>query len=49
MRVDEGRNSWNLPAIKLKARTAKGSGEGIESRFSGPGSELRLEGEKGKG
>ena len=27
MRVDEGRNSWNLLAIKMKARTVVGRGE----------------------
>ena len=27
MRVDEGRNSWNLPAMKTKARAAVGKGE----------------------
>ena len=27
MRVDEGRNSWNLAAIKMKARAAVGRGE----------------------
>ena len=27
MRVDEGRNSWKLPAIKTEARTVAGRGE----------------------
>ena len=40
MQVDEGRNSWNLRAIKTKARTEVGRGE--ESLLSDPGSELRL-------
>ena len=30
MRVDEGRTSWGLPAIKMKARTVVGRGEGGE-------------------
>ena len=44
--VDEGRNSWNLPAITLKARTAVGRGE--KSLLSDPGSELRLGREKAR-
>ena len=47
MRVDEGRNSWNIVAIKTKACTVVGRGG--ESLFSDPGYELRLGREKEKG
>ena len=40
MRVDEGRTSWSLPAIKLKARTVVGERE--KSLLGDPGSEFRL-------
>ena len=40
MQVDEGRKSWNIFAIKCKARTVVGRGE--KSLLYDPGSELRL-------
>ena len=47
MRVDEGRNGWNLLAIKTKARVVVRRGK--KSLLSDPGSELRLgREEKGK-
>ena len=46
MRVAEGRNIWNLPAINTKARTVVETGE--KSLLSDPGSELRLGREKDK-
>ena len=39
MRVGEGRNSWNLQAIRM-ARTVTGRGE--KDLLSDPGSEIRL-------
>ena len=47
MRVDEGRNGWNLPAIRNKARTIVGTGD--RSLLSDPGSELPLGEKKEKG
>ena len=46
MRVDEGRNNWNLPAIKNEGTYRSVGGE---SRLSDPGSELCLGREKEKG
>ena len=48
MRVDEGRNSGNLPVITKNARTVLG--RGAKSLCDDPGSEFRLgkEQEKGK-
>ena len=50
MRVDEGRNSWSLLAIKkvmmkMKARTVVGRGE--ESLLNDPGSEKEKEKHEG--
>ena len=42
MRVEEGRNCWNLRAIKKKACAVMGKGE--KNLCSDRGSELRLEG-----
>ena len=47
MRVDEGRNGWNLPAVKTKARAVVGRAK--QSLLSDPGSELRLGREKKRG
>ena len=46
--VDEGINSWNLLAMKMKACNAVVR-RGEKSLLSDPGSELRLEREKEKG
>ena len=46
MRVDEGRKGCSLLAIRMKAPTVVGRAE--KGLFSGPGSELRLGGEKEK-
>ena len=48
MQADEGRRSWKLLAIKMKARTAVGRWQ--KSLLSDPGSELclRRAEEKGK-
>ena len=48
MRVNEGRNSWNIPAIKSRSRTIVGW-RGEKSLISDPGSELRLRREEEKG
>ena len=40
MRVDEGKNSWSLVAIKTKARTVVGRGK--KSLLSDPGFAQRL-------
>ena len=40
MRVDEGKNSWNLSAINMKAPHS--SGEGGEEPASDPGSEFHV-------
>ena len=40
MRLDEGRNSSSLLAMKMKSRTVVGRGE--KSCYRDPGSELRL-------
>ena len=46
MRVDEGRASWNLPAINVKAHTV---GRGEKSLLGDPGSDLHLGREKDRG
>ena len=48
MRVDDGRNSWNLLGIRTKSRTVVETGERSPLINSDPGSELRLGGRKSR-